>query len=95
MALQQLQSTDISSITGLSVANTAITGTITVSQLDVAFANGTGGMTIPSGTTTQRPPNPTTGMTRFNSTTGYPEWYSSSASSWIQFNSSLPYSVSV
>ena len=53
----------------------------------------TGTITLPGGTTAQRPASPTAGMTRFNTTTGYPEWYSSSASAWVQFNQGIPYTV--
>jgi hypothetical protein len=37
------------------IANTAITGVITNTQLDVGTANGTGYMILPKGTTGQRP----------------------------------------
>ena len=53
---------------------------------------GTTALTIPVGTTAQRPTG-ATGMIRMNSTTGYPEWYSATASAWIQFNQGVPYSV--
>jgi hypothetical protein len=47
----------------------------------------TGYFAVPTGTTAQRPGSPTNGMVRMNTTTGYPEWYSSAAGSWVQFNS--------
>jgi hypothetical protein len=55
---------------------------------------GTTALTIPVGTTGERPGTPATGMIRMNSTTGSPEWYSSTASSWVNFGDGLPYSVS-
>ena len=53
----------------------------------------TGYMVMPVGTTAQRPGTPTTGMYRMNSTTGNPEWYDSGSSSWIPFNSGVPFSA--
>lgn len=44
---------------------------------------GTGGVTIPSGTTEQRPSSPSQGQTRFNTTTSKFEYYS--GSSWVEF----------
>jgi len=40
----------------------------------------TGAWTIPVGTTAQRPSSPVTGMIRYNTTLGYPEYYN--GSSW-------------
>jgi len=54
---------------------------------------GTTALTIPVGTTAERPGTPASGMIRMNTTTGYPEWYSSASSAWVQFNSGIPYSV--
>ena len=45
------------------------------------------------GTTLQRPSPSTTGMIRMNSTTGNPEWYDVTASSWLQFSQASGYSV--
>jgi len=53
---------------------------------------GTTALTIPVGTTAERPTG-ATGMIRMNTTTGNPEWYSSTASSWVNFGDGLPYSV--
>jgi hypothetical protein len=41
---------------------------------------------LPAGTTAQRPANPVNGMSRFNTTTGSPEWYDSLLNKWIPFN---------
>jgi len=54
--------------------------------------SGTGALAIPVGTTAQRPTG-ATGMIRMNTTTGYPEWYSTSASAWVQINQGIPYSI--
>jgi len=53
----------------------------------------TGSLTIPTGTTAQRPVSPTVGMTRFNTTTGNPEWYDSNSSQWVEYNQTAPYAV--
>ena len=44
----------------------------------------TGGFTMPSGTTAQRPGSPDTGESRYNSTTGSLEYYDSTK--WISTN---------
>ena len=51
----------------------------------------TGYMSLPVGNTAQRPVAATAGMMRYNTTTGYPEWYDGSA--WYQFNLGKPYEV--
>ena len=45
--------------------------------------NDTGYLILPVGTTAQRPGSPETGMIRYNSTLGYPEFYDGSA--WKQW----------
>ena len=45
MAISKIDTTGISS-----VANTAISGTINVTQLDIIYANGSGSMAVPAGT---------------------------------------------
>ena len=55
--------------------------------------SGTGSVTIPVGTTAQRPSSPTNGEIRFNTTTGEPEWYDSSSSQWVNFQNGKPYSA--
>lgn len=40
-------------------------------------------LTLPVGTTAQRPASPTAGMIRANSTTGYIEYYDTAASQWV------------
>jgi len=49
------------------------------SQFTNPVFNGTGALTLPSGTTAQEPVSPTNGMIRYNSTTGQFEGYASSA----------------
>jgi len=46
-----------------------------------------------SWTTATRPASPVAGQQGFNTTTGYPEWYDSSTSSWIQFNQANFYPI--
>ena len=62
-------------------------GTVGTTALDVYGGAGTSATNLPSGTTAQRPSAPVAGAIRYNSTTGYPEWYSATAGSWTQFNS--------
>lgn len=59
----------------------------------VTAQNNTGAFILPIGTTAQRPSSPVNGMTRMNTTLGYPEWYDSATSSWIPFSSAPSYSV--
>ena len=54
----------------------------------VATFSSTTALTIPVGTTAQRP-SPTQGMIRMNSTTGQPEWYDSVSTSWVSFASQI------
>jgi hypothetical protein len=49
-------------------ANSINTGIITPTLLDVANQDGTGAMTVPTGTTAQRPAANTTGAVRYNTT---------------------------
>lgn len=58
--------------------------TRTVGLADNLIAPGTGSLTLPTGTTAQRPGTPTAGMSRFNSTTGVLEYYN--GTSWISIN---------
>jgi hypothetical protein len=67
-------------------------------MMDLYYAGGakiygTTALTIPVGTTAERPGTPAAGMVRMNSTTGYPEWYSTVTSTWVQFNNTATYSV--
>jgi len=50
-------------------------GTVGPVQLDYATLNGTGALTMPSGTTAQRPSSPTVGMMRYNTTVSKYEVY--------------------
>ena len=56
-------------------------------------ATGTGANTMPVGTTAQRPSVPTAGMYRMNSTTGEPEWFNATSSSWVKFADTANYGV--
>jgi hypothetical protein len=53
----------------------------------------TGYFDLPSGTTGQRPASPQAGMMRYNTTTGYPEWFSPTDNNWYNFNQSRDYSI--
>ena len=50
-------------------------------------------LSMPVGTTAQRPVSPETGMYRMNSTTGEPEWYDTVSGTWVTFRNGAPYSV--
>jgi hypothetical protein len=43
-----------------------------------------------SGSSAQRPVSPSSGMFRFNTTSGNPEWYDSISEIWVSFHSSRP-----
>jgi hypothetical protein len=58
--------------------------TIDTSQ-NVVFES-TGSITIPVGTTAERPSSPTNGMIRYNTTINSTEWYDGFAGVWKQFN---------
>jgi hypothetical protein len=69
----------------LSTTNQSIApsqGTIGKAQLDIANFNGTGGVSIPVGTTLQRPSAPVIGMQRFNTTLNAMEYWDGSL--WSQ-----------
>lgn len=55
----------------------------------------TADLTLTSWTTSTRPSSPVAGQMGFNTTTGYPEWYSSDTTSWVQFNSIAPYPYTI
>jgi hypothetical protein len=67
--------TGATGLTPTTIANTAIVGVITASQRDNASANGTGAMTLPSGTTAQKPGTGVSGYLRFNTTLSLPEYF--------------------
>ena len=77
--------------TGILALQTAGANAVTIDTSQNATFNSTGAMTLPSGTTAQRPASPVLGMTRFNTTTGNPEWYASTG--WVNFSDGPPYSV--
>ena len=55
--------------------------------------DGTAGLTLPTWTTAGRPSNPTAGQFGYNSTLGYIEWYSTSASLWLPIYSAPLYQI--
>ena len=50
--------------------------------------NDSGSLTLPAGTTAQRPSNPQAGMMRYNTTLDYTEYYNGSA--WVNISSTYP-----
>lgn len=83
-----LQTADASGILAL---QTAGANAVTIDTSQNATFNSTGAMTLPTGNTAQRPSSPVLGMTRFNTTTGNPEWYASTG--WIQYSDVAPYNI--
>jgi mucin-19 len=84
--------TSVSAGTGISVS--ASTGAVTITNTGAvydALTSSTGFFDLPAGTTAQRPGSPVAGMIRYNTTLGYPEWYSGVA--WIPM--SEPANISV
>jgi hypothetical protein len=67
-------------------------GAATQIFLDSASGTGTGALKLPVGTTAQRPTG-ATGLIRQNSTTGNPEWWDATTSTWLQFSQPAGYSV--
>jgi hypothetical protein len=83
-------------VSATTFANLTVSGVLTLTGAGVQMtSSGTGAWKMPVGTTGQRPTG-ATGLIRMNSTTGFPEWYDTGTSAWIQFNSApiISYSVS-
>jgi hypothetical protein len=59
----------------------------------IMTVSATGSLTIPVGTTAQRPASPVNGMIRFNTTLGYNEWYSATLGSWLALSSGPTYTI--
>ena len=80
---------------GITTPGETNTGTLSVAGvLSAATTVGTtttGALTLPVGTTAQRPTG-ATGMTRFNSTTGYLEYYTGTA--WVSSIATVLYTAS-
>lgn len=55
----------------------------------------TGYFDLPAGTTAQRPGTPGSGMVRFNTTLGIPEWYDPASSQWLGFYQGANYNIEV
>jgi len=69
-------------------------GTNTISgQASGVSVDSTGALTIPVGTTAQRPGTPANGMTRMNTSLGYPEWYDTATSAWVPMANFPNYSI--
>jgi len=77
---------------GSVVSSYLASGAASQAFLDVTGGAGTGAMLLPVGTTAQRPTGQR-GLVRLNSTTGNPEWYDTTTSSWLQFSQPAGYSV--
>jgi hypothetical protein len=67
-------------------------GAATQIFLDSASGTGTGALKLPVGTTAERPTG-ATGLIRQNSTTGNPEWWDATTSTWLQFSQPAGYGV--
>jgi hypothetical protein len=79
----KLSSTAITDKLGYTPANeSTVNAQITSALVNPVFTGN--GITIPSGTTAQRPASPSVGLTRFNTTTGSIEFYD--GTNWISTN---------
>ena len=56
---------------------------ISINQLELVVFNSTGAITVPRGTTAQRPSVPTNGMVRYNTDTAHFEGY---VNGWVAFS---------
>ena len=74
-------------VTGTAVIGATSTS-IATSFADNLIIGGTGSMTLPIGTTEQRPSSPNSGAFRYNSTLNAPEFYNGSA--WIPYSEDFP-----
>ena len=73
------------------VAKLHVTGNATIAGNTTI--NDTAYLQIPVGNTAQRPSSPSNGMIRFNTTTGYPEWYHGGDATWYAFNTGRTYTI--
>lgn len=78
---------------GAIVASYLAGGAASQAFLDAATGTGTGALKLPVGTTAERPTG-AAGLIRQNSTTGNPEWWDATTSTWLQFSQPAGYSVS-
>ena len=80
-------------VSATTFANLTISGVLTLSGAGVQLtSSGTGAWKMPVGTTAQRPTG-AAGLIRQNTTTGNPEWYDTTTSTWRQFSQPAGYSV--
>ena len=81
-------------VSATTFTNLTVSGVLTLSGAGVQLtSSGTGAWKLPVGTTAQRPTG-ASGLIRQNSTTGNPEWYDATTSSWLQFSQPAGYSAS-
>ena len=59
----------------------------------IDLSSRTDSIILPTGNTAQRPINAINGAIRYNSTLGYPEWYSGATSSWLGFYQTPTYTI--
>jgi hypothetical protein len=80
-------------VSATTFTNLTVSGVLTLSGAGVQLnSSGTGAWKLPVGTTAQRPTG-ASGLIRQNSTTGNPEWYDTTSSSWLQFSQAAGYSI--
>lgn len=60
-----------------------VNGSVNQQKLDIASSDGTGAMTIPYGTTAQRPASPNFGYTRYNTDLNVVESYHGASAGWL------------
>jgi hypothetical protein len=69
------------------------TVSVTPTAISDQTNSSTGYFDLPAGTTAQRPGTPGSGMIRFNTTIGEPEWYDTNSSSWLRFSQGGQYTL--
>ena len=80
-------------VSATTFTNLTVSGVLTLSGAGVQLSSsGTGAWKMPVGTTGQRPTG-AAGLIRQNTTTGFPEWYDTVTSAWIQFNRAPDYTI--
>lgn len=68
---------------------------VTPASISDQANSSTGYFDLPAGTTAQRPGSPGSGMVRFNTTIGEPEWYDPASSQWLKFSQGAQYAAQI
>jgi hypothetical protein len=77
----------------ITAASNGTGGAVTPAAVSSQANSATDYFDLPAGTTAQRPVSPAAGMIRYNTSTGGPEWYDPSATTWKGFYASPNYTA--